>query len=131
LGSPAGDEGAHGTAAATDPRPLIDRVSESGDIEPGRAGDRCTLRTGDHLPLARLVRVADVCADGESQRYSEPCLISEKHSLAWEPSRFHIKRQVLSAKYLSSHGERGQYVTPLERRRRSPKSPVHGRADQV
>jgi hypothetical protein len=116
---------------ATDPRPLIDRVSESGDIEPGRAGHRCTLRTGDHLPLARLVIVADICADDESQRYSEPCLISEKHSLALEPSRFHVKRQDLSAKYISYHGERGQYVTPMERRRRPPKSPVYDRAGQV
>jgi hypothetical protein len=83
LGSPAGDEGAHGTAVATDPRPLIDRVSESGDIEPGRAGYRCTLRTGDHLPLARLVIVADICADGEANLNATRNRASSAKNIPW------------------------------------------------
>lgn len=59
MGSPAGDKVAHGTAAATDPRPLNDRVSESGDINPGHAGYRSTSRNGDHRPPARSAEAID------------------------------------------------------------------------
>lgn len=112
LGSPAGDEGAHGTAAATDPRPNIDRVSESGDIKPGHAGYRGTPRIGDHLSPAHSAVATDIFADSGSQRLSELCNLSEKQPLAKEPSRFRTKRQDLLEKYIFSEGWRDLFVTP-------------------
>jgi hypothetical protein len=131
LGSPASDEGARGTAVATGLRPLIDRVSESGDIDPGHAGNSGTPQSGDHLPAARSAITTDICADGGSQRQSELCNTSQKQPLMRKPSSFHAKRQELLEKYISYLGVRDQFITSLLQHHSVPKRPVGAHRGQI
>ena len=95
----------------TDLRPLMIRVSESGDIDPGCAGHRGIARSGDRRAVS-----TPGFSFGRSRgpRTSTPIATMQherKPILGREPSRFRGKRQELLRKYISCDDYCDQFVT--------------------